>query len=310
VPGLVIIDAHRHLWDPVRFRYPWLSAGPEGAEGAELAAPYLAADFAADTAGVDVAGSVLMEGGRDDALAEARWLSELAGPRDAVVARVTLEDADVEDQLDTLRRCPPVRGVRQLLNVAGRDTPRPVYAAARAGLMADPAWRRGLSLVAAAGLTFDVQAQPHQLTEVSVLAADFGGLTFVLDHGGYMTPRTDQAQQDWRAGIRAAARQPNVAVKVSDYSTVDPSLRGLTGFVRELTDVFGPDRTLFASNFPGERRAVSYQRLVDAFGGGLAGLDPAEQAAVWAGSATRIYRLGPPARLPYVGPGPADSDPI
>jgi predicted TIM-barrel fold metal-dependent hydrolase len=298
MPAPVIIDAHRHLWDPVRQPYPWLSPDATGGPSASpYLPPYLPGDFAADTAGVTVAGSVLMEGGHADALAEARWLSELAaadGDRTAVVARVALADAGVGAQLDALARLPRVHGVRQILNVAAPGTPRPVYAAGRADLMTDPAWRRGLARVGAAGLSFDVQAQPDQLTQVAALAADFGAVSFVLNHGGYMTARTEAADQAWRAGLRALARQPNVVVKASDYSTVDPSLQGLDGFVRELIDVFGPGRVLFASNFPAERRALSYRGLVARFGAALSGLDPADQEAIWCGNASRVYRLGPP----------------
>jgi predicted TIM-barrel fold metal-dependent hydrolase len=304
MPGPVIIDAHRHLWDPVAQRYPWLAA-----DGGGLAQPYLSADFRADSAGVSVAGSVLMEGGHSDALAEARWLSDQAGPADertAVVARVRLEDADAADQLTALAGLPRVRGVRQVLNVAGPDTPRPAYAAARADLMTDPAWRLGLAAVGAAGLSFDVQVQPHQLPLVAGLAADFGAVTFVLDHGGYMTRRTDEAERAWRAGIAVLAREPNVVVKASDYSTVDPSLTGLDRFVQELIEVFGPRRVLFASNFPGERRALRYPDLVARFAAALAGLDPVQQEAVWAGNAARIYRLRPP----DAGGGAAGTNPI
>jgi predicted TIM-barrel fold metal-dependent hydrolase len=293
VSAPVIIDAHRHLWDPVRQRYPWLSSD---SAGRSLAQPYLPDDFRTDTAGVTVAGSVLVEGGHADALAEARWLCDLAAGADertAIVARVTLEDPSVSDQLDTLAQLPRVRGVRQILNVAGPDTPRPAYAATRADLMTDPAWRRGLARVGAAGLSFDVQAQPHQLGEVAALAADFGAVSFVLDHGGYMTRRTGEMDQAWRSGIRALGREPNVVVKASDYSTVDPSLDSLDRFIGELGDAFGPSRVLFASNFPAERRALSYPELVARFGEALGGLDPADREAVWSGNATRVYRLGP-----------------
>jgi predicted TIM-barrel fold metal-dependent hydrolase len=289
MPSPAIIDAHRHLWDPVRQQYPWLSSDPAAAS---LAQPYQPEDFRADTVGVTVTGSVLVEGGHADALAEARWLCELATGPDVVVARVALEDSDVGEQLDALARLPRVHGVRQILNVAGPDTPRPAYAADRADLMTDPAWRRGLDRVGAAGLSFDIQAQPDQLTQVAALVADFGAVSFVLDHGGYMTRRTGELDQAWRAGIRALAREPNIVVKASDYSTVDPSVDGLDRFVGELADVFGPRRVLFASNFPAERQALSYPELVTRFGAALNGLDPADAAAVWSGNAIRVYRLG------------------
>jgi predicted TIM-barrel fold metal-dependent hydrolase len=162
--------------------------------------------------------------------------------------------------------------------------------------MDDAGWRQGLALVQDTGLTFDLQVEPWQLTQAARLAADFGGITFILDHGGYMTRRDAHTDQQWRAGIRALAGAANVAVKACDYSTVDPGFdsQGFTDFVHELLEVFGPDRTLFASNFPGEGLTISYRRLAEEFDRALAILTAAERSAVWADNAIRIYRLGDP----------------
>lgn len=291
----VIVDAHHHAWDLGRFRYPWLADA--SARPARLPTSYPPGRFLDDIDGLPVVGSVRVEAGRDDATAEARWLDELPdgpGPASVVVARVELEAVDVPAQLERLGAMRRVRGVRQVLNVSLSPVRGPSYAAARPDLMDDAAWRRGLARVQDAGLTFDLQVEPHQLIQASRLAADFGALTFVLDHGGYMTRRTAAADDAWRAGIRALARQPNVMVKASDYSTVDPgfSPAGFAGFVRELVDVFGPGRTMFASNFPGAGLAVSYRRLVAEFDSALAVLPDAARRDVWGGTALRTYRIG------------------
>jgi predicted TIM-barrel fold metal-dependent hydrolase len=292
-----IIDAHHHFWDLRRFRYPWLSGHAAGHLPEGLPDSYLRREFLKDIDGILVIGSVQVEAGRDDAVAEARWLDDLAagaGPATAVVGRVRLEAGDVAAQLAALGTVRRLSGVREVLNFSGTAARGPSYAASRPDLMDDPGWRRGLARVQDAGLAFDLQIEPHQLVQASALAADFGALPFILDHGGYMTRRGIGTDETWRAGIRALARQPNVAVKASDYSTIDPSfsVRGFGDFVRELVDVFGPDRTMFASNFPNEGRTISYRRLVQAFGLAIAALPAGARSAVWAGNAFRLYRLG------------------
>jgi predicted TIM-barrel fold metal-dependent hydrolase len=292
-----IVDAHHHLWDLGRFRYPWLSGDAAGPPPGPLPASYQLQEFRRDIDGLPVTGSVQVEAGRDDAVAEARWLADLAaeaGPVSVVVARVRLGADDVAAQLAELSGSRRVSGVREVLNFSGSAAGRPSYAAPRPDLMDDPGWRRGLARVQDAGLTFDLQVEPGQLAQASRLAADFGGLTFVLDHGGYMTRRSASTDEIWRAGIRALARLPNVAVKACDYSTVDPSFSplGFADFVRELVDVFGPGRTMFASNFPGEGLTISYRRLVRAFGRAIAILPAGARSAIWAGNAIRLYRIG------------------
>jgi predicted TIM-barrel fold metal-dependent hydrolase len=290
-----IIDAHHHFWELRRFYYPWLAGADGAGPPAGLPASYLRSSFADDVAGLPMAGSVVMEAGRDDAMAEAAWLASCAaasGPQTGVVARVQLEAGDAAAQLETLAAMGPVRGVRQVLNFACA-VGGPAYQAPRPDLIDDPGWRRGLALVQDARLIFDLQVQPAQLLQAARLATDFGGLTFVLDHGGYMARRSADTDRLWRAGIRALARSANVAVKACDYSTIDPAFEscGFTGFVRELVEVFGPGRTLFASNFPGEGRAISYRRLAEKFDRALSILGPAERCAVWADNAQRIYGL-------------------
>jgi predicted TIM-barrel fold metal-dependent hydrolase len=291
-----IIDAHHHFWDLRRFRYPWLAGDGTGSPQVKLPASYLRSSFRDDGEGLAIAGSVVIEAGQEDAAAEAAWLGGCAaesGPLTGVVGRVRLEADDAAAQLAALAAVVRVRGVRQVLNVR-RSAGGPSYGASRPDLIDDPGWRRGLALVQDAGLTFDLQVEPSQLAQAARLAADFGGITFILDHGGYMTRREADTDRQWRAGIRALARAANVAVKACDYSTVDPRFdsQGFTDFVHEILEVFGPDRTLFASNFPGEGLTISYRRLAEEFDRALAILTAAERSAVWAGNATRIYRLG------------------
>ncbi|MNL60769.1 Amidohydrolase [compost metagenome] len=62
--------------------------------------------------------------------------------------------------------------------------------------------------------------------------------------------------------------------------------------IRDAIAIFGADRCMFASNFPVDSLVTSYPAIVAAFAEAIAPLAPAQQQALWAGNAARIYRIG------------------
>jgi predicted TIM-barrel fold metal-dependent hydrolase len=56
-------------------------------------------------------------------------------------------------------------------------------------------------------------------------------------------------------------------------------------------EVFGPERCMFASNFPVDSAAGSFDDLYSAFDAVTSGLDDPSREALFAGTAERIYRL-------------------
>ena len=55
---------------------------------------------------------------------------------------------------------------------------------------------------------------------------------------------------------------------------------------------FGPERAMFESNFPVDKGSCGYAPLWNAFKRITAGCSAAEKAALFAGTATKFYRLG------------------
>ena len=68
-----VVDAHVHLWDPRRFRMPWIDGD------ARLERAYGRAEFAAASAGLNVEAIVYVQVDVTAAygLLEARWAAEL-----------------------------------------------------------------------------------------------------------------------------------------------------------------------------------------------------------------------------------------
>ncbi len=102
------------------------------------------------------------------------------------------------------------------------------------------------------------------------------------------------------------ARCPNVHVKLGGLGMLhfgfDFHLRARPPSSAELADAwrpyietcieaFGPRRAMFESNFPPDKQSCSYLTLWNAFKRLTAGASADEQAALFAGTATKVYRL-------------------
>lgn len=289
-----IVDAHHHLWDLRALRYPWLTqpASDRGVTGdiEPLRRNYLLDDYLGDAAGCDVVRSVHVQAACDpaDTVAETRWLQAIAdthGYPHGIVAYVGLHLPDAAEVIHAHRQHQNIRGVRQLVNwhddPALRQTDRPDY-------LTDPAWRRGFSLLARHGLSFDLQTYSSQMADAAALAAEFPEIQLILNHTGMPVDQTEAGLAVWLEGMHRLAEQPNVAVKISGLGMFTDTPEPL---ITQTIDVFGPDRCMFASNFPVDRLYSSYATLVETFTHAIRDYRPSEQQAMLHDNAVRLYRL-------------------
>ncbi len=161
------VDAHVHLWDLARIRYPWLTPpfaddGPNGSVE-PIAKTYLLDDYLADAAGWDVRGIVHVDAGAEAsaALAETEWLQDMADARgmpNAIIAFAALDDPDVRGLLAQHAAHRNVRGIRHIVNWH----PDPVRSYTPRDVTRDEGWARGYALLGRHGLSFDFQAYPGQ----------------------------------------------------------------------------------------------------------------------------------------------------
>jgi predicted TIM-barrel fold metal-dependent hydrolase len=182
-----------------------------------------------------------------------------------------------------------------------------------AGLMLSDAFRAGFRHLAPRGLSFDAFVFAPQLSELAQLARAFPDTSIVLEHvGGPLgigryAGRAAEQFAAWRAELPPLVELPNVTVKLSglgmpfsgiDYAGVESRPRSAAlaelwrPYVESCIELFGVDRCMFASNYPVESLAASYPVLWNAFKRIAAGASADEKAALFGGSARRIYRLG------------------
>ena len=146
-------------------------------------------------------------------------------------------------------------------------------------LLSDPAFLKGFAAIAERGLSFEIWCYAHQLPDALVLAQEYPETTFVLDHYatpvGLLGPRgkttgrtTRNGPPSWRPGARTSppsAALPNVVAKHSGLGmpllganrsrplaadAVAEMTDQVAPLIRHVHDVFGADRTMWASNFP------------------------------------------------------------
>jgi predicted TIM-barrel fold metal-dependent hydrolase len=177
------------------------------------------------------------------------------------------------------------------------------------GMLGNSTFRAGYKGLNDLGLAFDAWVYHTQLDEVSDLADAFPNTTIVLNHvgspilGGPYATRRDQVFADWKTGMAALARHPNVTVKLGALpirlpgSTVSrdmpPSSEEIAAawkpWLETSIDLFGADRCMFESNFPVQKRWSSFAVTWNAFKRIASGASAAEKAALFTGTAARIY---------------------
>lgn len=289
------VDAHVHLWDLDRIRYPWLTPpfaddGPNGSVQA-IASTYLPADYRADAAGWNVAGYVHVDAGADasQALDETEWLSALHRGPNCIVAFAALDDPKVGELLAAHAAHGRVRGIRHIVN--WHREPRRTYTPRDVTM--DDAWAKGFALLGKYGLSFDLQCYPGQMPGLAPLFARHPDTPVIVNHLGMPVLSDANGLEDWRTGLTALAALPQVAIKISGLGFVRRPWTSADArpLVLEAVDLFGTDRCLVASDFPTDKLFGSFDDTLDAYAEIIAGFSEDERRAIWGGNADRCYRL-------------------
>ena len=300
---LPVIDAHHHLWDLSLEAQPWLCREPQlpfrYGDYAAIRRDFLFDDYARLSAGHNVVATVTMEAEWDETLlvGETEWTATLnrANPRfpAAHVARTILHAPGAEAELARHARHGFVRGIRHKPRAAARPD---LIEASAAGGMADPAWRRGYAALRTHGFHFELQAPWWHVDELLDLVAAFPDTSVVINHAFLPADRSPEALAGWRRALARAASAPLVSIKISGIGSKGRpwSLDDNRPLIRDLIDAFGPERCLFASNFPVDGLTGSFDTIFSGFKAATADLARADRIKLFHDNAVRIYRLDLP----------------
>ncbi|MEZ5557741.1 MAG: amidohydrolase family protein [Pseudomonadales bacterium] len=179
----------------------------------------------------------------------------------------------------------------------------------------DDTFLQGYAMLGRHGLSFDNWSPDFdRLPRLAELARRNTDVTVIVNHlGGRVDPHASpDVVARWRAGIDAVAGCPNAVLKCGGaqmrvgpweppyhmHQAASPMSSEalcelLFPFYQYAIEAFGPNRCMFESNFPVDKECVSYRTLWNLFKRIAArlGLSPAEKAAIFSGTAARVYRL-------------------
>jgi predicted TIM-barrel fold metal-dependent hydrolase len=294
-----IVDPHQHFWDLGRNYYPWLS-DPKPirfryGDYAPLRRNYLPPDYRRDSSPLRIVKTVHVEAKWDssDPVGETRWLEELAREHklpSAVIGAAFFDRDDIDAVLARHAKSPLVRGVRNFPAAAETVAQE---ARGAAGSMDDPKWRRGYALLEKYGFSFDLQTPWWHFEAAAALARDFPKTQIVIVHTGLPADRSRDGLAAWRAAIETVAAQPNVAIKISGLGRpgLPWTLTANGGIIRDAINVFGPERAMFASNYPVDSLAGSFQMIYGGFRAAVSNRQIEERRMLFHDTAVRIYRL-------------------
>jgi predicted TIM-barrel fold metal-dependent hydrolase len=315
-PGRPIVDAHHHLWNR---HEPYLAT--------DLLEDLKSGHMVRGTVFAECSFMYRVDGDpRFASIGEVEYINGVAaafasgsyGPIRAcagIVGRVDLTmGAFCEVVLQAcIDRAPDrFRGVRHMtawdasseVNTLMRPPPK--------DLLLDSRFREGFSLLPRLDLSFDAYCYHPQLPQLIDLIDAYPATRIIVDHlggparvGPYAL-NEGEVFRTWKASIQELARRPNVFMKLGGLSMrfagfdfidrdLPPNSEELSvawrPFVETCIEAFGPDRTMFESNFPVDKAGVSYRVLWNAYKRITAGYSESEKHNLFAGTAIRVYRL-------------------
>ena len=311
-PELPICDAHHHLW----------------LDGGHTGSPYTLADFHADTStGHNVVRTVFLQCQAEyrkdgpehlrpvgETEFVARMAQQSAGSGQAQITAI-MAHADVAS--DTLTEallahedagCGLFRGIRYMT----AQDPHPPLAMPASAAMDSAQYLAGIRKLGDLGYTYDAMVYHPQLHELATVARACPDTTIVVDHlGGFLGTgpykgRREEILDHWRAGIKALAASPNTYLKLGgigmpmmgfrwDKQAQPPTSEELAKPWAEpinyAIEQFGPERCMFESNFPVDKRGASYTVLWNAFKRITSKYSDEERRNLFHNSAARAYRI-------------------
>ena len=279
-----IIDTHVHLWDLTRFRLPWIT------KDSPLARSYVMKDYQTATQGLNVVKGVYMEVDVEvkQQKDEGDYVLDICRRGDTPLAAAVISgrpaDEGFRKYLESFKGNRFLKGVRQVLHVA--TTP--------AGFCTRPEFVRGIRVLEEMGLSYDLCMRPADLGDAVRLVEMCPKMRFILDHcgNGPTGARADRTQ--WQRDMDRLARNQNVMCKISgivanarEKWTEDD----LAPVINHSLNTFGPDRVMFAGDWPVCTLRATYRRWVEALKAIVRERPREQQRKLFHDNAARYYGL-------------------
>lgn len=278
-----IVDAHLHLWDPAKFRYPWLDDIPA------LNRVFSLDDYNSACGHVKVEKMVFMQCDclPSQYLQEVEWVTELSRTDSrlaGIVSWAPLEKGEeVRPEIELLKTNRLVKGVRRIIQVEPDME-----------FCLQPGFIDGVNLLKDFDLTFDICISHIHNKNVIRFISKCPEVPMILDHIGKPDIK-GRVSDPWRDEIVELAKFPNLYCKLSSLATEADQLHWTLDDVRpyaeHIIECFGFDRLVFATDWPVSSLAASIPVCVDTLLAILKGCTGQELQKVFYRNALDFYRI-------------------
>ena len=289
MPKFPIIDTHLHVWDQTRLKYSAFNGHPLWDK------PYHVEDYQRDCGALDIEAMVFLECYCDFWEGGGQYLEEIAfveeeARRDprlrGIVPMAPLEwGAKVEPMLRQMAEHGAVKGIRRIVEFDADP---------RALTLSDD-FVAGANLLDRFGWHFEINVNHTQMDIVHEFVPRVG-TPMILDHCG-KPGIAEGAIDQFRSDVARLAKHQNLWIKLSDLpieAGTPWTEADLRPYIAATLEAFGPERTIFAGDYPICLAATTMTQWVDLLDRAFAdlGLSEHETRAIYRDNANRFYRLG------------------
>ena len=273
------IDSHQHFWHYSSDTHSWISEDERA-----IRRDFLPNDLKPELDRHHIDGCVAVQASQSEQ--ETKFLLDLAARYDfifGVVGWVDLRSEHLEDRLVYYDQFPKLVGMRHIV----QDEPD-------LNFLLRPEFVRGVRLLSAYHLTYDILIYENQLPIAAKFAAKLPETRLVLDH--LAKPKiAKQERSAWQANIRSLAALPQVYCKLSgmvteaDWTHWQPD--DLTPYLDTVVEAFGVDRLMYGSDWPVCLLAASYHKVIESIDQYFRSFSSEEREKIYGKNAINFYQL-------------------
>lgn len=292
MPNFPIIDTHLHIWDQTRLKYSAFAGNPL------FNHPYHVEDYRRDCGRLDIEAMVFLECYADFWVGGGQYIDEIKFVEDeakrdprirGIVPMAPLEwGKGVEPMLVEMRdRHPTVKGIRRIVE----------FDADPRKLTLSDSFIEGVKLLEKFGWHFEINVNHTQMDIVREFVSRVPNVPLILDHCGKPGIKEGAIDQ-YRDDVKALSEYGNLTIKLSDLP-VEADFENWTEadlrpYIEATLDTFGPDRIIYAGDYPILLQATTMTEWVEVLDKAFAdlGLSEAETRKIYRDNANRFYRLG------------------
>lgn len=246
---LPLVDTHQHLADIARFGKDWASPPVPG--------NYDMKAYMQATRNVNMVKAVYMEVAvpvarkHEEALYAIEMCKDKSNPTVGAVISADLRSPDFGTYINQFKGSPYIKGIRH----GFRSTSE----------MQDPQVIKNTKILGDLNMSLDFTIPPARLPAISNLIRECPNTRFLVNHCGNADPRAfmnpsaaggkaNHDANEWIAAMKNVARNSNVVCKISGIISISSgypkSAETLGPGINHCLDIFGPDRVMFASDWP------------------------------------------------------------